>query len=139
MIVRAEKVQRRIEQACFLQSEKHWISALRGTEAAGAESLVRLAWIFFLVRQTDLEAPLSTALKHTQHVSRLRDLPARNRIEQTQETFRALLFFSAGLQECLRRARFAIALAEARIFQMETAVVVEGGAPEHRAMRHHAA
>src|SRR6185503_7662326 len=43
------------------------------------------------------------------------------------------------LQQCLRLAVFAVALAEARVFQMETAVVVKRRAPEHRAMRHHAA
>ena len=86
MIVRAEKIQRRIEQSCFLQSEKHRIGALRGAEAARAESLVRLARIFFFVRQADFEPSLSATLKHTQNVSRLRDLPTRNRIEQAQQT-----------------------------------------------------
>src|ERR1044072_1278380 len=97
MIVRAEKVQRRIHEARLLQSEKNRIGALRSAEAARAESLVRLARIFFFVRQAHFQPSLAAALKHAQHVSRLRDLPTRNRIEQTQKTFRASLFFGALL------------------------------------------
>src|ERR1041385_4747964 len=103
MIVRAEEVQRWIEQPCFLQPEKHWIGALRRAQAARAESLVRLPRILFFVRQTNFEPSLPTTLKHTQNVSRLRDLPTRNRIKQTQQAFDAALFVSALLQQCLRR------------------------------------
>src|SRR5215211_6677523 len=98
MIVRAEKVQRRIEQACFLNPEKHRIGALRRTEAARAESLVRLAGILVFVRQANFEPSSSATLKHTQYVSRLRDLPARNRIEQAEKTFHASLLISGCLQ-----------------------------------------
>ena len=92
MIVRAEKVQRRIKQARFLQSEKNRIGALCAAKAARAESFVRLARIFFLVRQSNFQTPLPATFKHAQHVSRLRNLPTRQRIEQTQQAFRASLF-----------------------------------------------
>src|SRR5215217_268708 len=102
MVVRAEKIQCWIEQTCFLQSEEDRIGALCSAEAARAESLVRLSWIFFFIGQTDFEPPLAAAFKHTQEVSRLRDLPAWNRIEQGQKTFGAAFFFSACLQQSLR-------------------------------------
>jgi hypothetical protein len=49
------------------------------------------------------------------------------------------LFFGSSLQQSLRRTAFAVTFSETRIFKLETAIVVEGGAPEHRAVRHHAA
>src|ERR1043166_3559336 len=99
MIVRAEKVQRRIEQTRLLQSEKDRIRALRSAKATRAESLVRLAGILFFIRQTDFEPSLSTTLKHTQDISGLRDFPTRYRIEQTQKSFHTPLFVSALLQQ----------------------------------------
>src|SRR6185503_14856714 len=104
MIVRAEKIQCWVEQSCFLYSEKDRIRALCSAKAACAESFVRLAGIFFFVRQTDFESSLAAALKHAQDVSGLRNLPTRNRIQQAQETFGASLFFRARLQQCLRLA-----------------------------------
>src|ERR1043165_5157822 len=104
MIVRAEKVEGRIEQTRFLYPEENRIGALRGAKTTRAESLVRLARIFFLIRQTNFEPPLPAAFKHAQDITRLRNLPARQRIEQTQKAFRASLFVSCRLQQCLRRA-----------------------------------
>src|ERR1051326_7851367 len=98
MIISHEKVQRRIHQACLFESEKDRISALCGAEAARAESLVRLAGIFFLVRQPNVKPAFAAALEHAQHISRLRDLPTRNRIDQTEKTFLAPLVFGGCLQ-----------------------------------------
>src|ERR1044072_8169171 len=98
MIIRAEKVECRIEQTRFLYPEENRIGALCGAETARAESFVRLARIFFLVRQTNLEPALPTPLKHTEHISGLRNLPAGQWIEQTQKAFCASLFVSGCLQ-----------------------------------------
>src|SRR5215213_7004166 len=103
VIVGAEEVQRWIEQACFLNPEKHWIRALSSTKASRTESLVRLARILFFVRQANFEPALSAALKHTQNISGLRNLPTRDRIEQAEETFRASLLLGACLKKSLRR------------------------------------
>src|SRR5262245_61803707 len=97
MIVRAKKIKRRIEQTCFLQSEKNGIGALRSAKAARAESLVRLTRILIFIRQPDFEPALPATLKHAQHIPGLRDLPTRNRIEQAQQTFTASLL----LRTCL--------------------------------------
>src|SRR6266404_2976796 len=82
MIVGAEIVQRRIEQARLLQTEIDRIRALRGPESARAQTLVRLARVFVLVRQSNFQTPLAAALEHAQDISRLRDFPARQRIEK---------------------------------------------------------
>src|ERR1051326_711193 len=98
MIISPEKVQRRIHQACLLESEKDGIGALCCAKAARAESLVRLAGILFFVRQSNFESAFATALEHAQHVSRLRDLPTRNRIDHTEKTLLASLLVSGCLQ-----------------------------------------
>src|ERR1044072_7338292 len=97
MIVRAEKIERRIEQSCFLQSEKHGLGAVGSPEDTRAETFVRLTRFFFFVSQANFEPSLPATLEHTQHVARLRDLPARNRIEQAQQTFPASLLFRTCL------------------------------------------
>src|SRR5262249_34059541 len=139
MIIRAGKIERRIEQSCLLQSKKYGIGALCSAEATSAQSLVGLAGIFFFIGQANFEPSLAAALKNAQDISRLRNLPTRNRIKQAEKTFDSSLCFRARLQQCLRCARFAVTFSVARIFQRETAVVIERGAPEHRAVRHHAA
>src|SRR5262249_53760199 len=72
-------------------------------------------------------------------VTRLRNLPAWNRVEEAQHALGAPLFFGRSLQQGLRRARFVVTFSEAWIFKMETAVVVECRTPEHGAVGHHAA
>ena len=76
---------------------EHGISAVGSPEATCAETLVRLTRILFFIRQPNFEPSLPTTLKHTQHTSRLRDLPARDRIEEAQQTFSASLLFRTCL------------------------------------------
>ena len=80
MIVGAEKIQSGIEQPRFLQAKKNRIGAVVGAEAARAQALVGLARVFFLVGQSDFRPTPAAALKHAQNISRLRDLPTRDRI-----------------------------------------------------------
>src|SRR5947209_2777744 len=82
MIVRPKKVQRRIEQTRLLQSKVNRIGALGRSESARAQSFVGLTRIFVSVRQPSFQASLTTALEHTQNISRLRDFPTRQRIEE---------------------------------------------------------
>src|SRR5438132_10258825 len=82
MIVGAQKVQRRIEQTSLLQSKINRIGALRRAESARAQALVRFARIFIPVGQTCFQTPLAAPLKDPQDISRLRNFPARQRVEK---------------------------------------------------------
>ena len=135
MIVGAEKVQRGIEQTCLLQSKKNRIGAIVCAKAARAQTFVRFAWLLFLVRQSYFQTPSSATFKHAQHVSRLRNLPTRQRIEKLEQTFRATLFerWLRHLNQTLRSARFAVAFAEARDPSTESRRCCR--APRPRALR----
>jgi hypothetical protein len=80
MIVRAEKIQRRIHQACFLNSEKDRISSIVRSEPARTQPFVRFAAFFFLIGKSDFETTSPATLKDTQNISRLRNFPSRKRI-----------------------------------------------------------
>src|SRR5437667_3792908 len=82
MIVAAEKVQRGIQQARFLQSEINRIGALGSAESARAQAFIRLARIFILVGQSGLQTPFPASFEHPEDVSRLGNFPARQRIEK---------------------------------------------------------
>jgi hypothetical protein len=89
MIIRAEKVQRRIEQSRLLQSEINRIGPLRRAQSTGAQALIGLPGIFVFIRQPGFQTPLTTTLEYTQDVSRLRNLPARQRIEKREDSFQS--------------------------------------------------
>src|SRR5438309_8915052 len=141
MIVGAEKIQSRIEQARLLQAEENRIGAVVGAKATRAQTLVGLPRVFFLVCQSDFESTLAAALKHAQNISRLRDFPTRDRIEKIKQPFHSLLFRSwrRRLNQTLSGARFVVAFAEADVFRWEASVVVKCCAPKQRAVTHHAA
>ena len=141
MIVGAEKIQSGIEQARLLQAKKNRIGAVIGAKATRAQALVRLAWVFFLVGQSDFQSTPAAALKHAQNISRLRNFPTRDGIQKIKQPFQSLLFRSRRrrLNQPLRGARFVVAFAEARVLQREAPVVVKCRAPKQRAVSHHAA
>src|SRR5229473_6387121 len=140
MIVRAEIVQRRIEQPRLLQTEINRVGALRSSQSARAQAFVRLARIFVFVRQADFQTSLAATLEHAQDISRLRNFPARHWIEKRQDSFQFFLFIGwlRNLNETLRRAGLAVAFTEVRVLERKAAVVVKRSAPKHRAVRHHA-
>src|ERR1041385_2157360 len=141
MIIRAEKVQRRVIQARFLQPEINRIGSLRCSQSARTQTFIRLARVFIFIGQTSFKTSFSATLENAQSVAWLRYFPTRQRIKKRQNSFQASLFLSRlwNLNQSLRRAVRAIALAEVRVFDREAAVVVERRAPEHRTVRHHAA
>src|SRR5438552_17290381 len=81
------------------------------------------------VRHPELERPLLAALEDAQHVARLPDLEARQRLEPGQHAV------ADGLRERRRRRRveparlaaLRVALAEEGALQREAPAVVEGG------------
>ena len=86
VIVGPEKVQRRVEQACFLQAEIDRIGAVVGAKPARAQSFIGLSVLFFFVRQTDLEPPFAAPLKDAEDVARLRDFPPRERLKRCEKS-----------------------------------------------------
>src|SRR5438045_6747714 len=114
MIVGAEKIQSGIEQARLLQAKKNRIGAVVGAKATRAQALVGLPRVFFLVGQSDFQSTLAAALKHAQDISRLRDLPTRDRIQKIKQPFHSLLFGSwrRRLNQTVRGGRFVVAIAD---------------------------
>src|SRR5687768_15457671 len=141
MIIRAQKIERRIQQTRFLYPQVNRIGTIIGSQSARAQAFVRFARLFLFVRQTYFESPPSAALENPQNVSRLRDLPARQWIQKSKKAPGApLLRCGLGiLNQSLRSAGLAVTFAEARVLNGKSAVVVKRRAPEHRAMSHHAA
>src|SRR5215470_16889566 len=92
MIVRAEEIQSRIEQARLLQSQVNRIRSLRGAESARTQTFIRLAGIFVSIRQPRFQPPATAALENAENVSRLRDFPTRQRIQERQNAFQSFLF-----------------------------------------------
>ena len=91
VIVRAEKVERRVEQTRLLQAEIDGVGAVVGAEAARAESLVGRAGVFLAVGQADFETALAAALEDAQDIAGLRNLPARERVEEGEPALCELL------------------------------------------------
>src|SRR2546425_11123074 len=96
MVIGAEKIKRRIEQPRFLNSQKDWISPLIGAKTARSQSLVGFARVFIFVRIANFKSALPSPLENAQHVPRLRDFPARQRIEKSQQSLGAPLFSRRG-------------------------------------------
>src|ERR1041385_5420206 len=96
MIICAGKIQSRIEQTRFLQSQVNRISSLGGAESPRTQTLVGLAWIFVPVGQSGFQTAATAAFKHTQNVSRLRDFPTGQRIKEGQGR-PVYLFFPGGV------------------------------------------
>src|SRR5687768_16074462 len=92
MVIGAQVIKRRIEEPRLLDSQKHRIRSLCRPQPTRAQSLIRLAWFFFFIRQPDFQPAPSTSLKHTQDVARLRDLPAWDRLNKLQDAFHPPLF-----------------------------------------------
>ena len=142
MVVGAQEIERRVEQARLLQAEERRDRC--GSRCRGRGSLRRLRigrpGSSSAFGDADLGPELAAALEDAQDVARLRDLEARQRIEERHDALLADLLLGRrrhGLQP-LRHAVHAVAFAEARPLVGDGAVVVEGGAPEHAAVRHHA-
>ncbi len=140
VVIGAEEIQRRIEQAGLLQPQKNRVGAIFRAQTAIAEAGAGPAGIVFGFRDARFRAKPPAALEDTQDVARLGDLKPRQRVE-IGELGLALDCLDRrrrnGLDP-LRHAVHAVALAIPRLLVGHSAIVVEGGAPEHAAVRHHA-
>src|SRR5687768_17047885 len=96
MIVAAEEVQCGVKKPCLLQSKKNRISTIVGSKSTRTKSFVRLAWLLFLVGQSNFQTAFSAPFEHSQYIARLGNLPTGNGIQEFEQTFRAA-FFKARL------------------------------------------
>ena len=71
VVVRAHKIERRVEQACFLQPEIYRISAVIGAEAAWAKAFVRLAVLFFSIRVANLKTTFAASFEDSEYIAGL--------------------------------------------------------------------
>src|SRR5262249_33677152 len=72
MVVRAEEIQRRVQQAGLLQTDEHGIGAVLRAKAAVAEARENRPAVFVLpVRVADIGSKLAAALKDTKNVAGL--------------------------------------------------------------------
>ena len=71
VVVRAHKIERRVEQACLLQTEIDGIGTIIGAEAAWAKAFVRLAVLFFSIRVANLKTTFAASFEHTKNVAGL--------------------------------------------------------------------
>ncbi len=140
MVVGPEEVERRVEQAGLLQADEDRVGAVAGPQSAGAQPGAGLAGVFKRVRNADLLRVAPATLEDPQDVPRLRHLEPRQRVE---ERHHGLPFhLERGRRwdrlEPLRGPVHAVAFAESRRLERDRAVIVQGRAPEHRAVGHHA-
>ena len=86
MVVGAEEVERRVEEPGLLQADEDGVGAVLGAQAAGAQAGLGLAGFFERVGDADLLRLAAAALEDPQDVARLRDLEARQRIEERHDS-----------------------------------------------------
>jgi hypothetical protein len=117
LIVGARKREQRIQQAGLLQSEECGIGTQLRSKAARAQFDIGTARLFVEKRNSGLGFRSAAAFKHAQNVSRLRHLPALQRLKIRQHAFLFGLVRRGrriGLQS-LRSSVAAVALAEVRV------------------------
>ncbi len=140
VVVGAEHVQRRVQQARLLQSQEDRVGAQERAEPADRELVVRAALLDGGGRRVpDLRHRLAAPLEHAQDVARLRDLPARQRTERREDALRPRLVVGRrGIRAGHRRKPVArVELAERHVLERVRAVVVQRRAPQHRPVPHH--
>src|SRR5215207_1278557 len=81
VVVRAEEVERRVEEARLLKAEVDRVRAVERAESARAQTLVGAAGVALALGQSDLGATAPAALEDAEDVARLRNLPARQWVE----------------------------------------------------------
>ncbi|PYX93251.1 MAG: hypothetical protein DMG67_04720 [Acidobacteria bacterium] len=140
VIIGAWEIQERIKEACLLEPQESGIGAKQRAKTAVAQFSVRPPWLFFRRGIALLSAAAAAALKNSQHIARLRNLPSFERLQVRQDSFcsRLLRGWRRPRLQLLRDPVSAVAFTKVRVLQGKRAVVIEGGAPQHGAVSHHA-
>jgi hypothetical protein len=87
VIVRAEKVERRVEQPRLLQTDEHGVGAVERSQPAIAQPVARPPRFFERLGDARLELESATTLENSQDVPRLRHFKPRERVEEREHAF----------------------------------------------------
>ncbi len=140
VVVRAEEVERGVEQSRLGQADEHRVGAVLGAEPSLGEAALGLAGVGERVGQADLADHPPAPLERPQGVARLARLEVGQGVEEVQDAL--LLAFPVARRgdrlDPLGGAVHAVALAEVAGLQRVRPVVVQGRAPEHGPVGHHA-
>ena len=132
-------IQGRIEQSGAEQADEHRISSVFRAQAAFAQARARPARFLEAFGDADLRPEAAAALEDAEDVGRLADLEPGEGVERGDN---AAFLLRVGRRRIslqpLRHAIHAVAFSEARPLVRHSAVVVQGGAPKHAAVGHHA-
>ena len=127
-------------QSCFLQTEKHRISAIQCAESALGQTISGSAIGFIACGESKLQLFFAAFFEDAQDVSRITQVETRQRLDERQNAMEVRIFGRdrGVVDEAKRRAVCAISLAEPIILQIKAAIVIKSCSPQHRAMIHHA-
>ena len=141
LVVGAEQIERRIHQPCLLKTDEYRVRTIQRAKAAVAEAACRASRLFVGIRHADAERRAPAALEDPQDVARRRHFPSEQWLEKGKDALSLLLARGRRYSRACgsRLALLRVELTETRRLERHRSVVVERGAPEHRAVRHHAA
>lgn len=140
VIICAEKIEGGIEQPGFLKSDEDGVGSVCGAESAIAEPRSGPTGFFEAFGDAGVGNKASPAFEDAKDVSGLGDFKARKRIEVRENSFSGGFFRrgSGDSLEALWCPVHAVAFTVHGPFFRDGAVVVEGSAPEHATVSHHA-
>src|SRR6202521_2168373 len=78
-------MEQRIKQSGLLQSQKDGIGAIQSSESSPAQFYFLAAGPLIQLGNSQFGFLFSSPLKNPQHIARLRDLPALNRLQKWQD------------------------------------------------------
>src|SRR5258708_34816318 len=109
MIVRSRQEKTRVKQPRLLQSQKYRIGAKLSPKPAVAQLVIRLSGTLLAAGIPNLPLLLAASFEHAQHISRLRNFPAIQRVQFRQDAFHTSLF-SSRRRTRLHRLRLSVAV-----------------------------
>ena len=68
VVVRAQRIERRIKQSRLLQPDEHWVGAIQRPQATVAQALPRPAGLFQSFGDTDFRQKPAAPFKDPQHI-----------------------------------------------------------------------
>src|SRR5260370_42636407 len=131
MIVRSRQGKHRVKQPRLLQSQKYRIGAKLSPKPAVAQLVIRLSGTLLAAGIPNLRLLLAASFEHAQHISRLRNFPAIQRVQFRQDAFHTSLFRSRRRTR-LQRLRLSVAVitfADSRVLDRNSALVLNLLAP----------
>ena len=126
-------------QSCFLQTEKDGVGAIKRPETSLRQTISRSAIGLIAGGKSKLQLLFAAFFEDAQDVPRITQVETRQRLNERQNAIEVRIRRrDRGIvDEAKRRAICAISLTETVIFQIEAAIIIKSGPPQHRAVVHH--